>query len=368
MTCWEKPCLDGKVTVGQKISEHAHRRQMDKRYICLRRTIGDSQQAGSTSQHAIANDESTWPAVCFLQRQDFVSLLHDNPTAKEIYATSTSVKHIIHRIRKDAQKFERYQHNRDLVALVNAFADQTQVLPPGWQMKQESNGKILFIDHNRRRTTFIDPRLPTVVLTTSARTTRRRRALSAPPTHGRNYSSTDEYHRRVIQFLRQPTFDNLLNERLPTMAQDERLRKKLATIAKQGLTALHKLANDIDVITVLSLFESEISGDSREGGEENGKERDAFEKKLSNFYETLRSRGYAQGPGKIKLTLRRKHLLTDAFEQVSAAHKRDLQRNRICIAFDDEDGLDYGGPSREFFFLLSRDLFNPYYGLFEYSA
>jgi len=30
--------------------------------------------------------------------------------------------------------------------------------------------------------------------------------------------------------------------------------------------------------------------------------------------------------------------------------------------------LDYGGPSREFFFLLSRELFNPYYGLFEYSA
>ena len=30
--------------------------------------------------------------------------------------------------------------------------------------------------------------------------------------------------------------------------------------------------------------------------------------------------------------------------------------------------LDYGGPSREFFFLLSRELFSPYYGLFEYSA
>ena len=30
--------------------------------------------------------------------------------------------------------------------------------------------------------------------------------------------------------------------------------------------------------------------------------------------------------------------------------------------------LDYGGPAREFFFLLSRELFNPYYGLFEYSA
>ena len=30
--------------------------------------------------------------------------------------------------------------------------------------------------------------------------------------------------------------------------------------------------------------------------------------------------------------------------------------------------LDYGGPSREYFFLLSHELFNPYYGLFEYSA
>jgi hypothetical protein len=30
--------------------------------------------------------------------------------------------------------------------------------------------------------------------------------------------------------------------------------------------------------------------------------------------------------------------------------------------------LDYGGPQREFFFKLSRLLFNPYYGLFEYSA
>uniref|UniRef100_A0A183GEK4 HECT-type E3 ubiquitin transferase n=1 Tax=Heligmosomoides polygyrus TaxID=6339 RepID=A0A183GEK4_HELPZ len=30
--------------------------------------------------------------------------------------------------------------------------------------------------------------------------------------------------------------------------------------------------------------------------------------------------------------------------------------------------LDYGGPSRELFYLLSRELFHPYYGLFEYSA
>ena len=33
-----------------------------------------------------------------------------------------------------------------------------------------------------------------------------------------------------------------------------------------------------------------------------------------------------------------------------------------------EEGLDYGGPQREFFFKLSRLLFNPFYGLFEYTT
>ena len=41
---------------------------------------------------------------------------------------------------------------------------------------------------------------------------------------------------------------------------------------------------------------------------------------------------------------------------------------RLWIEFDGEVGLDYGGLAREWFFLLSKEMFNPYYGLFEYSA
>ena len=40
----------------------------------------------------------------------------------------------------------------------------------------------------------------------------------------------------------------------------------------------------------------------------------------------------------------------------------------MYLPFSSSLRLDYGGPSREFFFLLSREIFNPYYGLFEYSA
>ena len=46
--------------------------------------------------------------------------------------------------------------------------------------------------------------------------------------------------------------------------------------------------------------------------------------------------------------------------------------NLVCyslwIEFDNESGLDYGGVAREWFYLLSKEMFNPYYGFFEYSA
>ena len=66
--------------------------------------------------------------------------------------------------------------------------------------------------------------------------------------------------------------------------------------------------------------------------------------------------------------MRRDRLLEDAFSKIMSASKKDLQKNKLYVSFSGEEGLDYGGPSREFFFLLSRELFNPYYGLFEYSA
>jgi len=71
-----------------------------------------------------------------------------------------SVRHMISKVRRDAGAFERYQHNRDLVSLLNAFACKERELPPGWESKKDRNGKTFFIDHTAKTTTFIDPRLP----------------------------------------------------------------------------------------------------------------------------------------------------------------------------------------------------------------
>jgi len=64
----------------------------------------------------------------------------------------------------------------------------------------------------------------------------------------------------------------------------------------------------------------------------------------------------------------RKTILQDSYRTISKVRKADLLKARLWIEFRNEKGLDYGGVAREWFYLLSKDMFNPYYGLFEYSA
>lgn len=71
--------------------------------------------------------------------------------------------------------------------------------------------------------------------------------------------------------------------------------------------------------------------------------------------------------GKCELKLRRGRVLEDSFTAVMRMSGEDLKR-RLMIKFEGEDGLDYGGVSREWFFLLSHEIFNPSYGLFEYAG
>jgi len=72
-------------------------------------------------------------------------------------------------------------------------------------------------------------------------------------------------------------------------------------------------------------------------------------------------------PGNCQIKVRRNHIFEDSYAEIMRQTPNDLKK-RLMIKFDGEDGLDYGGLSREFFFLLSHEMFNPFYCLFEYSA
>jgi E3 ubiquitin-protein ligase NEDD4 len=71
--------------------------------------------------------------------------------------------------------------------------------------------------------------------------------------------------------------------------------------------------------------------------------------------------------GKCELKMRRTRVLEDSFAALMRIRGDDMKK-RLVIRFEGEDGLDYGGVSREWFFLISHEIFDPSYGLFQYSA
>ena len=54
-------------------------------------------------------------------------------------------------------------------------------------------------------------------------------------------------------------------------------------------------------------------------------------------------------PGQCHVSVRRTHIFEDSFSEIMRHSPSDL-RKRLLIKFAGEDGLDYGGLSRYFFF------------------
>jgi len=70
---------------------------------------------------------------------------------------------------------------------------------------------------------------------------------------------------------------------------------------------------------------------------------------------------------KCDMRVRRRWVFEDRFTAIMRLQPEDLSK-RLMVKFEGEDALDYGGVSREWSFLLSHEMFNPSYGLIEYSA
>ncbi|GMS90623.1 hypothetical protein PENTCL1PPCAC_12798, partial [Pristionchus entomophagus] len=350
-TSWRRPEMPSESEEESSVKRPDVTSTPSKIYHPSRRTINSA----TTSDEPIA--------MRFLKREDFMVLLHANQTALRLYHASRVVKHIVHRIRKnDTISLALFEQSSDFVRFVNLFADSTQRLPENWQ--SVGGSPTVFINHSLRSTTLLDPRLP---LLSSLTTRQQRRTRSAPP---RQKDGIRDLNGNSLLSTRTDEIASAVERRRPELAS--RLRRKLRILERWGDAGLARLVNDIDVATALSLLET---------GDDNGKgpstssssnmarsEQEEIDEKVAHFYQSLQRSGYGAGPSKLRLRFSRESLLHDAFDQILAADVNQLRRAKLTIAFDDEDGLDYGGPSRELFFLLSRELFNPYYGLFEYTA
>ena len=91
-----------------------------------------------------------------------------------------------------------------------------------------------------------------------------------------------------------------------------------------------------------------------------------FDNKRNYFTRRLHSRGtearHPQPP--LQLSVRRDQVFLDSFKNLSYKSGDEIKYGKLSIRFHGEEGVDAGGVTREWFQVLSRQMFNPDYALF----
>ncbi|XP_073839694.1 E3 ubiquitin-protein ligase Nedd4 isoform X39 [Musca autumnalis] len=197
-----------------------------------------------------------------------------------------------------------------------ASTTDEEPLPPRWSMQVAPNGRTFFIDHASRRTTWIDPR------------------------NGRAS---------------------------PMPNQTRRVEDDLGPLPEGWEERVHTDGRVfyIDHNTRTTQWEDPRLSNPNIAGQAVPYSRD-YKQKYEYFKNHLRKP--TNVPNKFEIRVRRTSILEDSYRIISQVTKTDLLKTKLWVEFEGETGLDYGGLAREWFYLLSKEMFNPYYGLFEYSA
>lgn len=202
-----------------------------------------------------------------------------------------------------------------------ATSPGTGELPPGWEQRWTPEGRSYFVDHNTRTTTWVDPRRQQFI---------------------RMYGGQNNPQGSLTQ---QPV------SQLGPLPSGWEMR--LTNTARVYFVDHNTKTTTWDDPRLPSSLDQNVPQYKRD-----------FRRKLIYFRSQPAMRILS---GQCHIKVRRAHIFEDSFAEISRQSATDLKK-RLMIKFDGEDGLDYGGLSREFFFLLSHEMFNPFYCLFEYSA
>ena len=196
----------------------------------------------------------------------------------------------------------------------------TGELPTGWEQRHTPEGRTYFVDHNTRTTTWVDPRRQQYIRT-----------------YGQNQGNATVQQQPVSQLGPLPSGWEM----------------RLTNTARVYFVDHNTKTTTWDDPRLPSSLDNNVPQYKRD-----------FRRKLIYFRSQPALRPL---PGQCHMKVRREHIFEDSYAEVMRQSSADLKK-RLMVKFEGEDGLDYGGLSREFFFLLSHEMFNPFYCLFEYSA
>ncbi|XP_063700495.1 E3 ubiquitin-protein ligase Su(dx) [Culicoides brevitarsis] len=279
----------------------------------------------------------------------------------------------------------------------STYWEKPTPLPPGWEMRRDNRGRVYYVDHNTRTTTWQRPNSERLLHYQQWQGQRAHIVSQGNqrflyPQHAQTSNSTaagmqDEDEEALGPlpegWEKRIGADNrvyFVNHKCRiTQWEDPRTQgQEVAMVNEaplpQGWEVRYTSNGErffVDHNNRRTTFEDPRGGSvpgaikgASKGvyGVPRAYER-SFRWKLAQFRYLCQSNAL---PSHIKITLTRQTLFEDSYHQIMRLPAYELRR-RLYIIFRGEEGLDYGGVSREWFFLLSHEVLNPMYCLFEYA-
>uniref|UniRef100_A0A8D3E0A0 E3 ubiquitin-protein ligase n=1 Tax=Scophthalmus maximus TaxID=52904 RepID=A0A8D3E0A0_SCOMX len=218
--------------------------------------------------------------------------------------------------------------------------ERPQPLPPGWERRVDDRGRIYYVDHNTRTTTWQRPTMESV-----------RNFEQWQSQRSQLQGAMHQFNQRYLYSASMMSAENDPLGPLPP-GWERRVDSNDRVYFVNHNTKTTQWEDPRTQGLEISYSCPQIAYER------------SFRWKLAHFRYLCQSNAL---PSHVKITVSRQTLFEDSFQQIMALKPYDLRR-RLYVIFRGEEGLDYGGLAREWFFLLSHEVLNPMYCLFEYAG
>ncbi|KAE8608612.1 hypothetical protein XENTR_v10011546 [Xenopus tropicalis] len=275
----------------------------------------------------------------------------------------------------------RSEDNEDTQSLQpSALTPTSEGLPPGWEKRVDNRGRFYYVDHNTRTTTWQRPTAEYV----------------------RNYEQWQSQRNQMQgamqqlsqRFLYQPSSAAPDNDPLGPLPNGWEKRQDNGRVyyvnhntrttqwedpRTQGMIQEPALPPGWEMKYTSEGIRYFVDHNKRattfkdprpgfDSGVKQGGSPGAYDRSFRWKYHQFRFLCHSNAlPSHVKISVSRQTLFEDSFQQIMNMKPYDLRR-RLYIIMRGEEGLDYGGIAREWFFLLSHEVLNPMYCLFEYAG
>nr|CAH7712863.1 unnamed protein product [Callosobruchus chinensis] len=314
-TQWERPTLSNAISEPRATTEREEQREVFGRRYHISAEDDLNGSADSSTNVSQSDDQTDSPSGTSSRRDSLTSANG---------GTATSASQV-----QQQESLERLDEG----------------LPAGWSVQRAPNGRLFFIDHNERTTSWVDPRTGRP----SPMPNQGGAGAGSGPGSGQGVGGAGQQG-AGLNNARRPQDDDVLGP-LPE-GWEERVHS-------DGRIFF------IDHNTRTTQWEDPRLSNPQIAGPAIPYSRD-YKRKYEYMKTQLRKP--TNVPNKFEIKVRRRSILEDSYRVITTVPRIELLKTKLWIEFEGEVGLDYGGLAREWFYLLSKEMFNPYYGLFEYSA